>query len=109
MREVDSPGKGSPCLLGVILCHQCLSSASSLGSSIWQSQPQTTAAHMSCLKDERMLFAAVSALFKRLFLCSLDKATAEVRERLQAEQGLGKEVLCLAASNSVPDTSKKLK
>lgn len=56
----------------------------SLSSSIWQSQPQTTAAHTSCLKDERMLFAAVPA-FQCLFHCS-DKAMVEGSEREAASR-----------------------
>lgn len=77
----------------------------SLGSSIWQSQPQTTAAHTSYLRHERIIFAAVPAFQgKCLFLCSPDKATAE-----GSRTRLGKEVQCLAAWNSVPHTSSKLK
>lgn len=64
VREAESCGQGLSQSVGCdIVWWMALGAhrAGSLGSSIWESQPQTTAAHTSCLKDERILFAAVSA------------------------------------------------
>lgn len=113
VREAESCGQGLSQSVGcdtvwwmALDAHR----AGSLGSSIWESQPQTIAAHTSCLKDERILFAAVSAFQgKCLFVLQIKQLLKEARERLQAERGLEKEVQCLAASNSVSNTSNRLK